>query len=101
MHWTRAASIILRFGELVSAVIPLGILATFIHFVNDAHASTSGRIIYGLVIACISSLASIVLFIPLDFTFCAFPLDFSLFVCWIVAFGLMTDVSSIPVCPGA
>lgn len=98
MHWTRAASTILRFGELVCAVIPVGILATFVHYVHIAGASTNGRIIYGLVIACLSSFAAIVLFVPFNFTFWSFPLDFALFICWIVAFGLMANVRPEPLC---
>jgi hypothetical protein len=52
-----------------------------------------GRIIYAVTIAGISIVCSIVLLPPFRHTFYAFPLDIILFVLWMVAFGLLGNVS--------
>src|SRR5882757_7478395 len=90
---SKVASFCLRVGELICAAIVAGILGYYLHLIDQANASVNGRIIYAEVIAGISILFSLILMIPFKFSFWAFPLDFVLFICWMVAFGLLIDVS--------
>lgn len=86
---------ILRAGELISAAVVMGILAGYEHYINRADASNNGRIIYSLVIACITLLFSILLLTPFHSSFYFFVLDFIFFICWMVAFGLMANVRAL------
>jgi hypothetical protein len=89
---SKVFSVIFRLGELVSAVIVLAIVGRFLYLLNLGHGSDESRIIYAEVMAAISTLFSILLAIPAMYSFYAFPLDFALFVCWIVCFGLLASV---------
>jgi hypothetical protein len=90
---SKAVSVILRVGELICAAIVVGILGRYLDLVYDANASPNGRIIYTIVIGGISIFFSLVLMPPLKYSFWAFGLDFALFICWMVAFGLLINVS--------
>jgi len=91
---TKIFSVIFRLGELVSAVIVLAIVGRFLHLLNLGNGSIESRIIYAEVMAAISTVFSIFLVIPAMYSFWAFPLDFALFVCWLVCFGLLAGVSA-------
>jgi hypothetical protein len=71
----------------------LGILARFLHVLSDAGATRDGRIIYGIVVASISTLFAIVFVAPFLYSFLAFPFDFVMFVMWLVLFCLLITVS--------
>ena len=71
----------------------LGILANIIHLINVARSSSSSCLDYSLAMACISTVASLVPPVPLEFTFYFFSLDLALSVCWIVCFALLGDAS--------
>jgi hypothetical protein len=90
---SKVASTFFRFLELASASIVAGILGHFLHLVSNAQAPMPVRVIYAVAIAGISIVCSIVLLPPLRHTFYAFPLDAILFVLWMVAFGLLCNVS--------
>ena len=91
---TKIFSVIFRLGELASAVIVLAIVGRFLHLLNIGNGSIESRIIYAEVMAAISTAFSILLVIPAMYSFWAFPLDFALFVCWLVCFGLLAGVSA-------
>src|SRR6187402_1923525 len=90
---SKVCSVILRFGELSSATIVVALVGRFLAILSDAHVGASSRIIYAEVIAAISLFFSIFLFPPLKYSFYACPLDFAIFICWMVAFGLLCNVS--------
>src|SRR4051812_5550751 len=92
----KVVSACLRVLEFVCAVIILGILARFFRLLDLIDAPSDSRLEYAISMASISVAASLVLVPPLKYSFYCFPLDFSLFVCWIVCFALLEDVS-IPV----
>lgn len=89
----KICSVIFRLGELVSAIIVLAIVGRFLYLLHLGHGSAESRIIYAEVMAGISTAFSILLVLPAMYSFYAFPLDFALFVCWIVCFGLLDSVS--------
>ena len=93
---SKAVSVIFRIGELICAAIVVGILGRYLDLVYDASASANGRIIYTIVIGGISIFFSLILMPPLKYSFWAFGLDFALFICWMVAFGLLINVSISP-----
>ncbi|EKG15329.1 hypothetical protein MPH_07457 [Macrophomina phaseolina MS6] len=92
---TKAFSVILRLGELSSAAIVVGLLGRFFYLLHLApHESAEGRLIYAEVISCLQIIFSILLLPPLKYSFYAWPLDATLFICSIVAFGLLADLNS-------
>lgn len=92
---SKGASVFLRFVELVSAAVVAGLIGEYLHNIDNAHAHANSRIVYAITMAGISLVASIVLFPPLNYTFFFFPLDYALFVCWMVVFGLLANVSNL------
>lgn len=90
----KVLSVIFRVIELVWSVVILGITARAIELINQANGSPNPRLEYALSMACISTVVSLVLLPPIQYTFYCFPLDFALFILWIVCFALLEDVSS-------
>ena len=94
---SKVALVILRISEFISSVIVMSVIARFIHQINQAGADSNSRIIYTIVVACISTVYSLVFVAPLPYAFMAFPLDFVMFVLWLVVFCL--DETVWPACP--
>jgi hypothetical protein len=93
---SKIALVLLRVWQII-AVIVLGILANFLRLVNEAPGAwRDGRIIYGIVTASISIVYSIVFIAPFIYAFLGFPMDFVLFVMWLVLFCLLATVSEKP-----
>lgn len=90
---SRVCCVILRFLELVWSVVVLGLVAHFVRRVDEAGGSNDSRLIYTLVLACISTLYSLIFVLPFLYSFLAFVADFILFVMWLVAFCLLVTVS--------
>jgi len=86
-------SVILRILELCCAVIVAGIVGQYLHYLDLADVHAGSRIIYTEVIAGISILFSIIFMPPLKYSFYGFIIDFALFICWMVAFGLMENLT--------
>lgn len=93
LRFVQIPSVVVRFLEFVSAVVVAGILGRFLYLLDLGHASTDDRIIYAEVIAGISIACSLVLIPPLRYSFYAFLLDLASSICWMVAFGLLKNVS--------
>lgn len=89
---SKITSVVFRAMELISAAIVAGLLGTYLHYVSEAHAHASDRIVYTISIAGISIFFSLLFMPPLKYSFYGFPLDFALFICWMVAFGLLINV---------
>ncbi|KNB18758.1 hypothetical protein FOXG_16189 [Fusarium oxysporum f. sp. lycopersici 4287] len=85
----KAISILLRLGELASAIIVLGILSRFCYLISIAEVHADGRIIYGIVVACLGIIYSILFCPPFKDMFLGFPFDFVMFVMWLVAYCLL------------
>lgn len=96
---SRVAAVTFRVLELVFATIVVAILGRFLYFINQANADANSRLVYAEVLAALSMAFSIVLMPPFAYQFWAFPLDFAMFVMWIVAFGLLDNVSGIALPP--
>lgn len=91
---SQASSVVLRIGELICASIVAGTLGRYLYLLSVARVDGSSRIVYSVAIAGISIFFSIVFMPPLKYSFRGFSIDFSLFICWIVAFGLLDNVKS-------
>jgi len=89
---SQITSVILRAIELTSASIIAGLVGAYLHFVSEAGADANGRFVYTITIAGISIFFSMLFMPPLKYSFYGFPLDFALFICWMVAFGLLVSV---------
>ena len=93
---SKALSVILRIWELCCAAIVCGIVGQYLHYLDRANVSANSRIIYTEVIAGISILLSLILMPPLKYSFYCFIIDAGVFICWMVAFGLLDGVSFPP-----
>ena len=93
MRASSVLSVALRLMELISAAIVTGIVGKYTHYTNVAHDDAGSRMIYTLAIAGISLAFSLVFMPPFSYSFYGFFVDFALFICWIVAFGLLEAVS--------
>jgi len=91
---SKVVSVFFRLVQLASAAIVAGLVGRYLSSVHDAHAHAGSRIIYAIVIAGISIIASLVLMIPWKLTFFAFPLDAILFILWMVEFGLLANLTA-------
>jgi len=89
---SKVTSLIFRVGELICAAIVTGILGYYQHILDDANVYLP-RFVYSLAWGSISIFFSIVLMPPLTYSFLAFLLDFILFAGWMVAFGLLVNLT--------
>lgn len=95
---SQITSVVFRAIELTSASVVAGLVGTYLYYLSDAGVEANGRIVYSVAIAGISIFFSIVFMPPLKYSFYGFPLDFALFICWMVAFGLLVNVCSTTSC---
>ena len=95
---SKIVSIVLRVWEIICAIVVTAIVGTYFHYVNNAHGATSSRMAYAIAIGSISIFFALVLMAPMKYSFWAFPLDFAIFVMWMVAFGLLVDTSGTALC---
>ncbi|KFZ25195.1 hypothetical protein V502_00327 [Pseudogymnoascus sp. VKM F-4520 (FW-2644)] len=89
---SRAISVVFRLMQLVPAAVVAGTLGHYLHNIHEAGVGSNGRVVYAIAIAGISIFFALVLMPPLTYSFYAFPLDFAIFVCWMVAFGLLVNL---------
>jgi len=94
----KVISATLRVFEFGFCVIILAILARFFYLIGRIDAPTDSRLVYAISMASISVLLAIILFAPIKFSFYCFPLDVALFVCWIVVFALLQDLTGTQTC---
>jgi len=91
MILTDLVSLLLRIGELAFSATVAGLTGEFLHKNRKAPASSHKRFIYTIVVAAISILFSVLFLLPFLASFSKWPMDFVLFVLWIIAFGLLTN----------
>jgi hypothetical protein len=90
---SKVFSVLLRVAEFCSSIIVVSLLGRFFYLVNlGPNGSIEDRLIYAQVISCLELLFSLILMPPLKYSFYAWPLDAILFICSMVAFGLLADV---------
>lgn len=94
----KVISACLRVLEFCCACIVLGLLARFTYLLNQLDGPHDSRVIYTLSMSAISVFLTLILIPPVKYSFYCFPLDFSLFVCWITAFALLQDLSGTTAC---
>lgn len=86
---SRVIPVFFRLMQLVSGAVVAGTLGHYLHNIHEAGVGSNGRVVYAIVIAGISVFFALVLMPPLTYSFYVFPLDFAIFVCWMVALGLL------------
>lgn len=89
---SKVISVLFRLMQLVSGAVVAGTLGNYLHNIHEAGVGSNRRVVYAISIAGISIFFALVLMAPLTYSFYAFPLDFALFVMWMVAFGLLVNV---------
>jgi len=95
---SKVLSACVRVVEFGCAGIIIGVLAKFFHILNLAGAGHDSRLVYCISIACISFVSALILLPPVKYSFYCFPLDFALFILWIVCFALLEDLSGTKTC---
>jgi hypothetical protein len=88
----KVVILFIRFGELVCGAVVLGILGSFCERINSIDATVDGRIIYAMVVSGITIVYSLLSCALLKLQFFLFPIDFVLFIMWLVAFCLLATV---------
>ena len=91
--------VVFRLFEFFAAAIIVGFLAKYFNLINSVNGTADSRVIYAISMASISIVASLIFVLPLRYSFSVFPLDLALFICWIVCFALLVDVSILPNSP--
>jgi hypothetical protein len=86
-------SLCLRIGELAFSAVVAGLTGEYLHHTKGTSAWNKKRFIYTEVIAAIGILFSLLFLLPFAGSFIHWPVDFLLFVGFIVAFGLLAHVS--------
>jgi hypothetical protein len=86
----------LRIWELICACVVVGLIGTYLSYLGKAHV-TSARMDYVIATASLGIVGSLALGPPFKYSFWAFPFDLAMFVMWMVAFGLLIDVSTVRV----
>jgi hypothetical protein len=91
---SQIVSVCLRIWELICASVVVGLIGTYLSYLDNAHV-TSVRMEYAIATASIGIIGSLLLAPPLRYSFYACPFDLAMFIMWMVAFGLMVDVSTV------
>ncbi|KAJ4288875.1 hypothetical protein N0V88_007208 [Collariella sp. IMI 366227] len=95
---SKVVSVALRVWQLICSVIVLGILARFLHLLSQAGAERDGRVVYGIIVASISTLFVLIFIAPFMYSFLAFPFDLVMFVMWLVLFCLLITRTGVNTC---
>lgn len=90
----RIAYLSLRVGELAFAATVAGLIGQYLHQVDEANGHPGKRFVYTEVIAGLSILLALIWLLPFTAGFIHYPVDFVMFILWIVAFGLLVNVSA-------
>lgn len=88
----KVLNVLFRLGELVSAIIVLALLSRFSWLLHTGSGGSSGRVIYTMVVAALAIIFSILLIAPITALFLGFPLDFLMWIMWLIAFCLLASV---------
>lgn len=89
MILSRAASIFLRANQFICAAIVLGLSAYFVQRRLRHSRYPFGRIIYTLIVSCISMIASLIWIIPTTSSIISYASDFVFSGAWFAAFGVL------------
>jgi len=95
---SKVFNVILRIGELCSALIVLGIVGHFLYIVGEAGTYADNRLIFAIVVASISTALSLLTLLPFTFAFLVFPVDLVLFVLWLVTYCLLQTLTGLNPC---
>jgi len=82
--------------KLAFAAVVAGLTGEYLHNTRSQSTWDRKRFIYTEVVAGLSILLALLWLLPFTGSFIHWPVDFILFVSWIVAFGLLVDVSHCP-----
>lgn len=80
---SRAVSLALRSGQLISAIIVAGIVGHYLAVLDDAGLHPGDRFIYTEVVAGLAIFTSLLLLIPMTWAMTPLPWDFVMFLLWV------------------
>jgi len=97
---SKIISVFLRVGELCCSVVVLGLVGRVLWYAGQANTYADGRLIFAIVVASISTLASMLFMVPFMLTFYACPIDLVMFVLWLLTFIFIELISGLDTCGG-
>jgi len=95
---SKVLLVLFRLADLICAAIVLGFLSRFLYLVHLGNGPVASKIVYAEVWAALSIAFAIILIVPLDYSFYAFPLDLIMFIGWMTAYGLLYNLTGIHTC---
>ncbi|QSZ36826.1 hypothetical protein DSL72_006709 [Monilinia vaccinii-corymbosi] len=84
-------SMALRIGELIFSTVVTGITGSYLHSVKAESAWTKKRFIYTEIIAALGIFVSLLFLLPFTWSFIHWPVDFVMFILFMVSFGLLAN----------
>jgi len=84
-------SLLLRIGELAFSATVAGLTGQYLHAIKGERAWDKKRFIYTEVVAALGILFSLLFLLPFAGSFIHWPMDFILFILYMVAFGLLVN----------
>lgn len=84
-------SLCLRIGELAFSATVAGLTGQYLHAIKGVRAWDKKRFIYTEIVAALGILVALMFLIPFASTFIHWPVDFVMFVLFMVAFGLLVN----------
>jgi hypothetical protein len=102
MLGSRILNVFLRASQFICALIVMGLMAWFEHLMKgvDSDVDPQPQVIYTLVLAVISIIAAVILFIPFTTSMIHYVWDFIMMVGWFAAFGVLLNWYGTPECNG-
>lgn len=95
MILTDIFSICLRIGQLIFSTIVTGITGHHLHTVRHESAWTKKRFIYTEIVGPLGMICALLFLLPFTWSFIHWPVDFLLFIMFMVSFGLLADVCNL------
>ncbi|TGO23697.1 hypothetical protein BPAE_0124g00290 [Botrytis paeoniae] len=91
MHGTDILALVLRVGQFAFSTIVVGLTSSHLHSARAEPSWSKKRFIYTDVIAALGLFFSLFFMLPFTWNFIHWPIDFLMFVMYMIAFGLLVD----------
>lgn len=93
MHGTDILALVFRIGQFAFSTIVVGLTSSHLHSARTEPSWSKKRFIYTDVVAALGLFVSLFFMLPFTWNFIHWPIDFLMFVMYMIAFGLLVDVS--------
>ncbi|KAM0169696.1 hypothetical protein ACHAPF_009711 [Botrytis cinerea] len=91
MHGTDILALAFRIGQFAFSTIVVGLTSSHLHSARTEPSWSKKRFIYTDVVAALGLFVSLFFMLPFTWNFIHWPIDFLMFVMYMIAFGLLVD----------